>query len=174
MTPPTPPGWLPVRVEPMTEADLGTVLDIERLSFATPWPRDIFLGELRGSEVAHFFVARISETDRQGHVAGYACTWVVADEMHITNFAVHPDCRRQHVGHQLLAGVLTRAVELGCRQAVLEVRASNRGAQRLYGRFGFAPVGVRQRYYTDNHEDAIVMFLDDIAAGLQRQPAPPH
>jgi ribosomal-protein-alanine N-acetyltransferase len=70
--------------------------------------------------------------------------------------------------------VLTQAVELGCRQAMLEVRASNRSAQRLYGHFGFAPVAVRKRYYTDNHEDAIVMFLDDIAAQLQRpaRPAP--
>ncbi len=112
-------------------------------------------------------MARIIEGDQQGRVAGYACTWVVTDEMHVTSFAVHPSFRRQHVGHQLLAGVLTHAVELGCRQAVLEVRVSNRGAQRLYGHFGFAPVAVRKRYYTDNHEDAIVMFLDDIAVGCR-------
>ena len=169
MTPSPPAGWLPVRVEPMTEADLGRVLDIEYLSFTTPWPRDIFLDELRGSEVAHLFVARLIEGDQQGCVTGYSCTWVVADEMHITSFAVHPGFRRQHVGQQLLAGVLTGAVELGCRQAVLEVRASNRGAQRLYSHFGFAPVAVRKRYYVDDHEDAIVMFLDDIATQLQRR-----
>lgn len=171
MTPSPPANWLPVRVERMTATDLETVLDIERRSFATPWPPDIFLGELQGNDVAHLFVARIIEGDQQGGVTGYACTWVVADEMHITNFAVHPEFRRQHVGHQLLAGVLARAVELGCRQAILEVRASNRGAQRLYGQFGFAPAAVRQRYYADNHEDAIVMFLDDIAAHLQRMAA---
>jgi ribosomal-protein-alanine N-acetyltransferase len=169
MTPPPPAAWLPVRVEPMAEADLSAVLDIEYLSFATPWPRDIFLGELRGSDIAHLFVARIIEGERQGGVAGYSCTWVVAGEMHITSFAVHPGFRRRHVGQQLLAGVLTRAVELGCCQAVLEVRASNRGAQRLYSQFGFAPVAVRKRYYIDDHEDAIVMFLDDIAAQLQRR-----
>ena len=168
MTHSTPAEWLPVRVEPMAEADLARVLDIEYLSFATPWPRDIFLGELRGSEVAHLFVARITEGDQQGRVAGYSCTWVVAEEMHITSFAVHPGFRRQHVGQQLLAGVLTRAVELGCHQAVLEVRASNHAAQRLYSRFGFAPVAVRKRYYVDDHEDAIVMILDDIAAQVQR------
>jgi [ribosomal protein S18]-alanine N-acetyltransferase len=168
MTPSTPARWLTVRIEPMAEADLQRVLDIEYLSFASPWPRDIFLGELRDSDLAHLFVARIGEGVQQGCIAGYSCTWVVADEMHITSFAVHPNFRRQHVGHQLLEGVLTRAVELGCRQAVLEVRVSNRDAQRLYGRFGFAPVSVRKRYYVDNHEDAIVMFLDDIAAQLQR------
>jgi [ribosomal protein S18]-alanine N-acetyltransferase len=109
-------------------------------------------------------VARILEGDQQGRVAAYSCTWIVADEMHITSFAVHPQFRRQHVGQQLLAGVLARALESGCRQAVLEVRASNHGAQRLYSRFGFAPVAVRKRYYADNDEDAIIMFLDDITA----------
>jgi ribosomal-protein-alanine N-acetyltransferase len=169
MTPSKPARYRAVRIEPMAATDLETVLDIEYLSFTTPWPRDIFLGELRDSKLAHLFVARLAEGEQQGRVVGYSCTWVVADEMHITSFAVHPSFRRQHVGHQLLAGILSRAVELGCRQAVLEVRASNRGAQRLYGSFGFAPVTVRKRYYADDHEDAIVMFLDDIAMQLQRQ-----
>src|SRR5215475_12395870 len=103
MTPSRPAAWLPVRVEPMTEADLSAVLDIEYLSFTTPWPRDIFLGELRGSDIAELFVARIREGDQQGTVVGYSCTWVVAGEMHITSFAVHPGFRRRHVGQQLLA-----------------------------------------------------------------------
>jgi [ribosomal protein S18]-alanine N-acetyltransferase len=164
MTPSPPNQWLPVRIELMSETDLEQVLDIEYLSFTSPWPRDIFLGELRGSDIAQLFVARIPEGDQQGRVAGYCCTWIIADEMHITSFAVHPQFRRQHVGQQLLAGVLAHALESGCRQAVLEVRVSNRGAQRLYSRFGFAPVAVRQRYYADNNEDAIIMFLDDLAA----------
>jgi [ribosomal protein S18]-alanine N-acetyltransferase len=148
----------------MAEADLEPVLDIEYLSFTSPWPRDIFLGELRGSDIAQLFVARILEGYHEGRVAAYSCTWIVADEMHITSFAVHPQFRRQHVGQQLLAGVLARALESGCRQAVLEVRASNHSAQRLYSRLGFAPVAVRKRYYADNDEDAIIMFLDDISA----------
>ena len=172
MTLPRSTQWLPVRVEQLTEGDLEAVLDIERLSFATPWPRDVFLRELHGNDVAHLFVARIVAGEQQNRVAGYSCTWVVVDEMHVTSFAVHPDFRRRHVGQQLLAGLLTHAVELGCRQAVLEVRASNRGAQRLYGQFGFAPVAVRERYYADNQEDAIVMFLDDIAAQVRRSSTP--
>ncbi len=165
------PTWLPVRVGPMMEADLEAVLAIERASFPSPWPREIFLRELHDDRVARLFVARAAEGTHQGTVVGYTCAWLVIDELHITNFAVHPEFRRQHVGQQLLLGVLTRAHELGCRQAVLEVRASNRGAQRLYGRFGFAPVAVRKGYYTDNNEDAIVMFLADIVAGLQRMSA---
>jgi ribosomal-protein-alanine N-acetyltransferase len=156
--------WLSVRVEPMSEADLEAVLDIEYLSFTTPWPRDIFLGELRSSDIAQLFVARILEGEHQGRVAAYCGAWIIADELHITSFAVHPRFRRQHVGQQLLAGVLVRALELGCRHAELEVRASNHGAQRLYGRFGFAPVAVRKHYYADDNEDAIIMFLDDLAA----------
>jgi len=155
----------------MTEEDLEGVLTIEAASFTSPWRRSVFLAELRTNKVAHLFVARATEGALPGGVLGYSATWAIADEMHITSFAVHPDFRRQHVGQQLLQGVLAHAVALGCRQAVLEVRASNRGAQGLYARFGFAPVAVRKHYYADNREDAIVMFLDDIAAHLQRASA---
>jgi ribosomal-protein-alanine N-acetyltransferase len=161
-----------VRIEAMTEADLDAVVAIEQASFASPWPRHIFQGELQDTRLAHLFVARIAAGERQGQVAGYACAWLVEDEWHITNVAVHPDFRRRHVGQQLLEGMLRRALELGARRAILEVRASNRAAQRLYGRFGFAPVAVRKRYYSDNHEDAIVMFLDDIGARLARSSPP--
>lgn len=158
--------WLPVQVQAMTEADLQGVLSIEQASFPAPWRRETFLGELYENRVARLFVARAAGGSMRGCVVGYTCTWAIADEIHITNFAVHPEFRRQHVGQQLLLGVLAQAQALGCRQAVLEVRSSNRGAQRLYARFGFAPVAVRKRYYTDNNEDAIVMFLDDIAPHL--------
>jgi [ribosomal protein S18]-alanine N-acetyltransferase len=168
MTPPTPNDRLPVRVERMAEADLQAVLSIEEASFASPWARQIFLDELYNNQVAQLFVARVREGASRGAVVGYTCVWVVVDEIHITNFAVHPDCRRQHVGHQLLAGVMTWASDLGCRKGVLEVRTSNRGAQRLYAQFGFAPVAVRKRYYSDNQEDAIVMFVDDIPAHVRR------
>lgn len=160
-------SWLPVRIESMQEEDLDAVLGIEEDSFAAPWSRQIFLGELYDNRVAHLFVACVSEGPQQGRVVGYSCTWAVADELHITNFAVHTEFRRQHVGQQLLAGMLVRAHELKCRQAVLEVRVSNVSAQRLYARFGFAPVAIRKRYYTDNHEDAIVMFLEDLGSQLQ-------
>jgi ribosomal-protein-alanine N-acetyltransferase len=153
----------------MTEADLDAVMAIEKASFPAPWPREIFQGELRDPQLAHLFVARLAAGDCQGRVAGYTCAWLIIDELHITNFAVHPAFRRRHVGQQLLAGVLAQARTRGARQAILEVRASNRAAQRLYGSLGFAPVAVRKHYYTDDREDAIVMFLDDISA---RFPAP--
>jgi ribosomal-protein-alanine N-acetyltransferase len=68
-----------------------------------------------------------------------------------------------------MAGVLAHALQSGCRQAVLEVRASNHAAQRLYSRFGFAPVAVRKGYYADNDEDAIIMFLDDLTSQVPPQ-----
>jgi ribosomal-protein-alanine N-acetyltransferase len=172
MRPSTPADRLPVRVEPMTAVDLDTVLTIEEVSFASPWPRQTFLDEVHDNQVAHLFVARASEGINRGAVVGYTCVWVVVDEIHIINFAVHPDVRRQHVGHQLLASVMRWAAERGCRQGVLEVRTSNRGAQRLYAQFGFAPVAVRKHYYTDNQEDAIIMFVDDIPAHLLPASAP--
>jgi [ribosomal protein S18]-alanine N-acetyltransferase len=172
MKPSAPADRLPVRVEAMTAADLDAVLSIEAASFAAPWPRQTFLDEFHDNQMAHLFVARVSEGVKRGTVVGYTCVWVVVDEIHILNFAVHPDVRRQHVGYQLLAGVMRWAAELGCRRAVLEVRTSNRGAQRLYAQFGFAPVAVRKRYYTDNQEDAIIMFVDDIPAHIAPASAP--
>ena len=86
---------LPVRVEPMTTADLEAVLAIEAASFTSPWPRQTFLAELRDHHVARLFVARVSEGVNRDAIVGYACVWVVVDEMHITNFAVHPDFRRR-------------------------------------------------------------------------------
>jgi len=167
-----PSNWLPIRVESMRDADLESVLAIEQASFASPWPRQYFLRELHHNRVAHLFVARVAEGPHQGDVVGYSCTWAIVDELHITNFAVDAEVRRQRVGQQLLTGVLARALELRCRQAVLEVRASNLGAQRLYARFGFAPVAVRKRYYAEEHEDAIVMFLEEIAPRLQQAAKP--
>lgn len=164
MMQPPPTAWLPVRIEAMVEADLDEVLAIENASFSSPWPREVFQGELRDPQLARLFVARVAAGSHQGRVAGYTCAWLVTDELHIINVAVHPDFRRQHVGQQLLAGVLTRARDFGARQAILEVRASNRAAQRLYGHLGFAPVAVRKNYYTEEREDAIVMFLDNIGA----------
>jgi [ribosomal protein S18]-alanine N-acetyltransferase len=168
MTPSTPGNRLPVRIERMTAADLEAVLAIEEASFTSPWLRQTFLDELHDNRVAHLFVARVIEGVNRDAVVGYTCVWTVVDEIHIINFAVHPDVRRQYVGQQLLAAVMRWACEFGCRQGVLEVRASNRGAQRLYAQFGFAPVAVRKGYYSDNQEDAIIMFVDDIPTHVRR------
>jgi len=83
--------------------------------------------------------------------------WLMVDEAHITTFAVHPGWRRQRIGERLLLAFLDVAVDQGAHEATLEVRLSNLAARRLYEKFGFRPVGLRPRYYSDDHEDALIM-----------------
>ena len=145
-------------IEPMRRRHLPDVMKIEEVSYPKPWTRNVFLSELelaRKSE-RHYLVARI-----EGVVVGYAGLMFVTDDAHVTNIAVAADHQRRGVGTRLLAELAWQAIHRGCDALTLEVRVSNSRAQTLYSRFGFAPAGVRQRYY-ENTEDAIVMWLHDI------------
>jgi ribosomal-protein-alanine N-acetyltransferase len=136
----------------MRPADLDEVLAIERASFTMPWSRGAVLYEIEQNRVARCYVTREAE-----RIVGYICVWEVADEMHITNIAVHPDVRRRGIGRSLLGSVLEDARRRGTRAVVLEVRPSNREARALYESFGFRVVGRRRGYYYDTGEDALVM-----------------
>ncbi|HEY7649827.1 MAG TPA: ribosomal protein S18-alanine N-acetyltransferase [Methylomirabilota bacterium] len=136
----------------MRSADLEEVLAIERASFSMPWSRGAFLYELEQNRVARCYVVR-----EDGRLIGYICLWEVADEVHITNVAVHPDLRRRGVGRSLLSAVLDDARQRKLRLVVLEVRPSNAEALGLYESFGFRVVGRRRGYYYDTGEDALVM-----------------
>ena len=146
---------LRVTVEPMRLDDIPAVHDIERLSFPAPWPPYAFRQELEANRMARYLVVRVGE-----QVVAYAGIWLMVDEAHVTTFAVLPTWRRQGVGGRLLLDLLELAVDLGARVVTLEVRLSNAPARRLYQRFGFRPVGVRPRYYSDNGEDALIMTTD--------------
>jgi ribosomal-protein-alanine N-acetyltransferase len=139
----------------MRPEDLDEVLAIERASFSMPWSRGAFLYEMQQNRVARCWVMR-----EDGRVIGYLCLWEIADELHITNIAVHPSFRRQGVGRALLGGVLDDARERRLRLVVLEVRPSNTEARTLYERFGFRVIGRRRGYYYDTGEDALVMEAD--------------
>ncbi|HEY8450428.1 MAG TPA: ribosomal protein S18-alanine N-acetyltransferase, partial [Bacillota bacterium] len=121
--------------------------------FPTPWSERAFRGELTANHYAHYFVAEVD-----GAVAGYAGLWIILDEAHVTNIAVHPDFRRRGVAQKLLETLFQRAAQRGCDRMTLEVRKSNIAAQTLYRRFGFEAKGIRRGYYTDTNEDAIVMW----------------
>jgi ribosomal-protein-alanine N-acetyltransferase len=95
--------------------------------------------------------------------------WLMVDEGHIITFAVHPAWRRQHIGGRLLLAFLDLATDRGAHEATLEVRLSNLPARRLYERFGFRPVGLRPRYYSDNGEDALIMTTDPLAEPAMRE-----
>lgn len=140
-------------IERMQEKDLDQVLEIERLSFPTPWSRHSFISELRDNEFAHYFVCRVD-----GRVAGYAGMWVILDEAHITNVAVHPDYRGKGLGHLLLAELMRQSLLRGADRITLEVRKSNLAAQRIYEHMGFRATGIRKGYYTDTGEDAVIMW----------------
>jgi [ribosomal protein S18]-alanine N-acetyltransferase len=93
-------------------------------------------------------------------IVGYAGIWVMTDEAHVTTIASHPDVRGRGVGEVLLLALIHRAIEVGARWMTLEVRASNAIAQALYRKYTFKEMGVRRRYYSDNGEDALVMWTD--------------
>ena len=128
-------------------------MEIERLSFPTPWSRHLFEQDLITS-IAKAFVARDSATNR---TVGYLCLWEVAGEAHILNLAVHPARLRQGIGAALLSHGIGYCRKKGVQDVTLEVRRSNIKAISLYRHFHFHPRGVRPRYYTDSGEDAVIM-----------------
>lgn len=146
-----------LRVDAMTFADIPAVHAIERASFAVPWPDDAYRNELATNRLASYIVARADDV-----VVGFAGLWVMVDEAHVTTFAVDPRWRRLGVAQRLLLGLLDIAVARRAREATLEVRLSNVPARRLYEKFGFRPVGIRPRYYSDNGEDALIMTTDPL------------
>jgi ribosomal-protein-alanine acetyltransferase len=93
-------------------------------------------------------------------IVGYAGIWVMTDEAHVTTIATHPDVRGHGIGEFLLVALIHRGIEVGARWTTLEVRASNTVAQSLYRKYTFKEMGVRRRYYSDNGEDALVMWTD--------------
>ena len=139
----------------MSVEDIPGVLEIENVSFPTPWSESAFRYELQENPYASLFVAK---TRDQSSVLAFACVWIVDQEMKINNIAVRPEYRSRGVGSRFLKFLLEYAASQGCREVVLEVRPSNEVALHLYHSSGFAPVGRRKQYYSDTHEDAIVMW----------------
>ncbi len=146
-----------VEIAEMRYEDVDQVVEIERRSFPTPWSRQAFLSELRDNAYALYLVARLD-----GRVIGYAGMWVLLDEAHITNIAVHPDYRQRGIASRLLRELERRAVRRGARRMTLEVRPSNAIALRLYAKHGFRTCGRRPRYYADTDEDAIIMWKEEL------------
>jgi ribosomal-protein-alanine N-acetyltransferase len=144
-------------IEPLRKADLPEVLAIEVASFSLPWTEEMFDTELSQEALAAVLVARLPAAGAPPPVAGYICVWVVTDELHINNLAVHPRWRQRGIARALLGAALRHGRARGARVAYLEVRASNQTAQALYRKARFEVVGVRPRYYTHPVEDAVVM-----------------
>lgn len=170
----------------MTMADVDEVCRIERRSFSNPWPISAYRRELRKPEQNSYFVLRAKphETDIAGdlrtsrgrffetiipsrrsdpnfevdHLAGYVGMWQLYDETHITTIAVDPPYRGRGLGELLLVTAFAEAIARGSAWVSLEVRVSNTAAQALYRKYGMTVYGRREGYYTDNREDALVMW----------------
>ena len=151
-------------IRPMRVADLTTVQLIERSSFSTPWPAQAYRQEIETNRLAQYLVALMGDT-----IVAYGGIWLMVDEAHVTTFAVHPRYRRRRIGEQLILALLDLARERHAREATLEVRLSNLPARRLYEKYGFRPVGIRPRYYSDNNEDALIMTTEPLELPAMRE-----
>jgi len=148
----------------MRRRHLRGVMAIERQVYPRPWSPNLFLSEMTESRNRCYLVARI---DRE--VVGYGGMVCYGEEAHVTNVAVDPLHQRRKIASRLLHDLIVAAVDMGAEAISLEVRVTNWGAQRLYGRFGFRPVGVRRNYYQEINEDALIMWLDGIRTPAYRR-----
>ena len=139
----------------MREEDIDQVLEVEHASFTTPWSREAFFNEIHNNKFAVYIV--LEENDK---IIGYCGTWIVIDEAHVTNIAILPEFRGKKLGGALLAKLMTTAREMGAKSMTLEVRVTNHVAQSLYRKFGFQNGGIRKKYYSDNQEDALIMWVN--------------
>lgn len=173
-------------VRPMTEADITQVAAIEHESFPTTWPQTAYKREL-ANNLARYLVlvdrnhapvrSEESPPERrffgifkrksilpatEDYIVGYVGIWLMVDQAHIVAIAVREAYRGLGLGELLLADAMDLAIENHQDSATLEVRKSNLLAQRLYEKYRFLKVGVRKRYYSDNHEDALIMTTPPI------------
>ena len=149
-------------VRPMTKRDVARVYEIEVQSFRSPWSKLSLLGELH-NDVARYYVA-----EEEGRVVGYGGMWLLFDEAHITNIAVAPENRGQHLGRYLLYGMMEAAHERGADRMTLEVRETNERAQNLYYSFDFTKQGYRKRFYEDTGEGAYLLWNEDLGATVEK------
>jgi [ribosomal protein S18]-alanine N-acetyltransferase len=148
---------LTVHVAPMKRRHVRAVLRIEHLVYPRPWSSSLFLSELALRSTRAYYVARVGRD-----VVGYAGLMMTLDDGHVTTIAVDPRWHRHKIGTRLLAVLARDAIARKAVSLTLEVRMSNVGAQELYRRFGFGPVGVRKNYYQEVNEDALVMWAHEV------------
>ncbi len=177
-------------LEPMRQEDVAEVSLVDHLCFSNPWPQSAYRRELRKPQSNYYVVLRGAddsspngkdETEdgrgkfsflpipwrtesprRQDPLIGFAGMWIMFDEAHITTIGVHPDQRGNGLGELLLVQLFIEAAARGAEMMTLEVRVSNDSAQALYQKYGFERHGVRRRYYSDNGEDAYIMWSPNI------------
>lgn len=147
--------------EPAQVGDLDRLVEIEQASFTAPWTRRMFEAELQ-NPFSRLIAARLPEAGGPGAIVGYLCVWIVFEELRVMNLAVDVGHRRRGVAKALILHALSLARERGAERAVLEVRASNHAARRLYEGLGFRQVALRTGYYANPVEDAVLMQRESV------------
>lgn len=153
----------PLEIAAMAEADVRDVLRIEQQSFSTTWPANAFYQELHDNKLAHYFIGRARD-----RLVAYGGIWVILEDSHITTIAVDPQYRGCRYGELMLLHLLDEAIERGASWMTLEVRESNTAAQALYRKYGFTTVSTRRGYYSDNNENALVMWAGNLRSEIYR------
>lgn len=146
-----------IEMRRMRPEDVPTVMVIERECFTVPWRESAYMTEL-ANRSAYYIVACVDS-----EIVGYGGEWVIMDEAHITTLGVAKQWRGHKIGERVLVALLDEARSKQARRATLEVRESNSVAQNLYRKYGFQPAAIRRGYYTDNHENAVVMWVDNLS-----------
>ena len=139
-------------IRSMTKDDVDSVYIVEESCFTDPWSKESIRKELK-NDLARYLVAELDNK-----IVGYVGVWFVVDEGHITNVAVHSDYRGKKIGDKLVKEMVKLCEESKLVAMTLEVRSSNTVAQNLYRKYGFKMGGIRKEYYSDNKEDAIIMW----------------
>ena len=149
---------LAIKIKPMEKIDVDKVVDIEAKAYGNHhWSKESFLSEL-SNELAHYF----SVFNEKGELIAYCGCWQILEEAHITNIAVTPEYRRNHIGEILLKTIIDECYKNMVKFITLEVRVGNVAAIGLYTKYGFKSLGTRKGYYQDNNEDALIMWTENI------------
>ncbi len=147
-----------IQIRDAVDRDLPRIIEIERLAFPSPWTLASFERELT-LPFSRVMVALPSDDGQpQGSIMGFLCRWLIADECHVLNIAVHPDSRRLGIGTVLITEAISEARSTGAGVVTLEVRRTNLAARQLYRKFDFEERRLRRHYYGPG-EDAIIMEL---------------
>ena len=155
--PADPPRPAAVAIRLMRLEDIEYVSRLERRCYTLPWSSSAYVTEV-GNSNAYYTVATLPD----GTIAGYAGMWVIMDELHMTTIAVDPSVRGLKIGERLLLDTIREGIKRGAERATLEVRERNTVAHNLYVKYGFEDVAVRKNYYSDNGENAIIMWANDL------------
>ena len=149
---------LNLKIRRMTVDDVDNVIAIEEKAYGEHhWSKDSFLSEIN-NELARYYCA----FDKNNNLLGYAGSWQILEEAHITNVAVSPEMRRKHIGEALLCAIIEDCYKNMVKYITLEVRVSNKAAIALYEKYGFKSFGTRIGYYQNNNEDALIMWTENI------------